>query len=130
MKITILFILLLVTMMGYAQDSIKQIANHPELERIAENIAREYNKQLSMREKQLLLFEDKLVEYMIEEQKVRTSNLKIREKISILKYNYNVETSDMADILTRTQHVLYKKMKPELQPVEPVMVKQASLSDN
>ena len=67
---------------------------------------------------------------MIEEQKIRTSSLDTKEKVNILKYNYKAETADMADILTRTQLDLYKKMKLDLQPIEPVVVGQLSSSDN
>lgn len=130
MKSLIFLTLMICTLSIYGQNPITQNNTNPELERIAEDLARKYDKELAMQEKQLVLFENKLVEYMIEEQKVRTSNLDTKEKVNILKYNYKAETLDMADILTRTQLDLYKKIKPELQPVEPVVVGQLSSSDD
>ncbi|SHJ11960.1 hypothetical protein [Aquimarina spongiae] len=104
------------------QNPFTQKSDNLKIKEEAKELAKEYDQQLGMTEDQLLQFEIKVEEYMINEKKIRDSNLNIKEKIKALKINLNKETSAMSNILTRIQYDLYKKIKPQYQSIDSVVV--------
>lgn len=122
--LTTLF-LLLITVTAFAQNPYHQKSND-EIEAQAVTITRKYDEQLGLTAKQEMLFKIKVAEYLINEQKIRNSNLSIKQKFRAIRKNSRRETADMGDILTRIQYRLYKKVKPEFQPVRPIIVGEVS----
>ncbi|MFD2565148.1 hypothetical protein [Aquimarina rubra] len=120
-----IFILFLSTM-AIAQNPLTQNMEDPQLEEEAKELTQKYDDQLGLTEKQILLFENKVEEYLINAKKIRNSNLKTKKKIAELKLNYAKESKDMGDILTNPQLDLYNDLKPKFQPINPVVVKKAS----
>ncbi|GAA4272005.1 hypothetical protein GCM10022258_12990 [Aquimarina gracilis] len=107
-----------------AQNPFTQNSHDIKIKKEAEKLSRKYDKRLGMIEDQLLKFEIKVEEFMINEKKIRESDLSTKEKINALRGNYAKETADMNDILTRPQYKLYRKLKPKFQPIDPVVVGQ------
>ena len=103
---------------GFSQDTFLQNSN-PQLEKQAEKIADLYNNELSLTSKQQMLFQKKVEEFLIRRDKIEKS-LTGTEKLKVLFEMQQQETAEMNDILTRPQLVVYKKMKPQIQPVETI----------
>lgn len=101
-----------------AQDTFLQESN-PQAKQEAIRLGEEYNKQLAFTGKQRLLFEKKVEEFLIRRQKIE-QEFKGREKLEMLYKLQERETKEMNDILTHAQLQLYKKIKPEFQPLETV----------
>ena len=100
---------------GLAQDPILQEDNET-LEDIAFNITETYNKELGLTGKQVILFQKKVEEYLIREERIHQS-LTGTTKLNRLHKLRELETLEMGDILTRPQLNLYKKLKPQIQPL-------------
>ncbi len=126
MRNTLIIFAVLISTLSFAQNPITQNSNNLELEQEARALTKKYNSQLALRAKQMNLFEIKVEEFLINEQKIRNSNLSTAQKLVELQKNYDMESADMGDILTRPQLKLYKKLKTEYQPIEPVVVKEAT----
>ncbi|WP_378175437.1 hypothetical protein [Aquimarina sp. SS2-1] len=126
MKHIVNMLIFFLSTIAFAQNPMTQNMEDPQLEKQAKELAQKYDDQLGLTEKQILLFENKIEEHLINSKKIRNSNLETKEKIAQLKINYAQESRDMGDILTKPQLDLYKKIKPKLQPINPVVVKQAS----
>ncbi len=125
MKNLLLALAFLFSSVVIAQNPMTQNMDDPKLEKEAKELTQKYNDQLGLTGKQVLLFETKVEEHLINAKKIRNSNLQTKEKIAELKLNYANESKDMGDILTKPQLDLYKKLKPEYQPIDPVVVKKA-----
>lgn len=124
-KPLLILILLLSTITVFAQNPYYQKSND-ELEAKAVTLTKKYDEQLGLTAKQQMLFKIKVGEYLINEQKIRNSNLSIKQKFRAIRKNSRKETADMGDILTRIQYRLYKKVKPQIQPVRPIVVGEVS----
>ncbi len=117
---------MVITTSVVGQNPLTQNSNNLKLEKEAKALTKKYNDQLALRAEQMNLFEIKVEEFLINEQKIRNSNLSTKQKLVDLRKNYDMESADMGDILTRPQLKLYKKLKPEYQAIEPVVVKKAN----
>ncbi|MHA7056975.1 hypothetical protein ACWGOQ_0007125 [Aquimarina sp. M1] len=126
MKNLVIAFALSMSAIALAQNPITQNMEDPKLEEEAKELTQKYNDQLGLTGKQILLFETKVEEYLINAKKIRNSNLQTEQKITELKLNYANESKDMGDILTKPQLDLYKKLKSTYQPIEPVVVKKPS----
>ncbi|MBP2830690.1 hypothetical protein J8281_00705 [Aquimarina sp. U1-2] len=126
MKTILLLVVIFVNTMVFSQNPLTQNSNNLELEQKARELTKKYNSQLALRAKQLNLFEIKVEEFLINEQKIRNSDMTVERKLVELEKNYEKETADIGDILTRPQLKLYKSLKEEYQPIAPVVVKEAT----
>ena len=120
MKRLLYITLFLVTTVAFAQDPYLQKSDE-ELEKIARDLTFEYNKQLALDSKQVPLFEKKVEEFLIREEKIRRS-LKGKPMLDAMVKLRLQETGEMANILTQPQLDLYKRVKAELQPLDVVDV--------
>ncbi len=118
MKALLSIALFFICVLGFAQDTFLQNSN-PQLEKQAEKIADRYNNELSLTSKQQMLFQKKVEEFLIRRDKIEKS-LTGKEKLKVLFEMQQEETAEMNDILTRPQMVVYKKVKPVIQPVDKV----------
>ena len=122
--ITVAF-LVMVSSMAVAQNPISQ-KTHNDLEAKAVTITKQYDEQLGLTAKQQMLFKIKVGEYLIKEQKIRQSDWSVKQKFRALRKNAKNETADMGDILTRIQYRMYKRIKPQYQPIRPIVVGEVS----
>ena len=118
---TVLFILGIVfTLQLSAQDPIMQKDNKA-LESIATKITKTYDDQLGLDGKQFTLFEKKVEEYLIREEKIH-NEFKGKTKLNMLYKLRKAETMGMRNVLTKPQFDLYKRLKPQIQPLAQVSV--------
>ncbi|UKM64047.1 hypothetical protein GSB9_00594 [Flavobacteriaceae bacterium GSB9] len=121
MKYLVSLILCLLALQINAQDPYLQ-NDHEALEDIAKKITMRYNKELALNGKQPLLFQKKVEEFLIREKNIRKRFS--GEVMLDLIYKLRVtETGEMANILTRQQLNLYKRIKPSIQPLQVVKAK-------
>ncbi|QAA80941.1 hypothetical protein EI546_03990 [Aequorivita sp. H23M31] len=118
MKNLFIVALLLIGFQSFAQDPYFQQSN-PEMKKKAIAITNEYNRELALSGEQEVLFQSKIEEYLIKREKIE-EEFKGKEKLNFLHDMQEQETADMNDILTRPQMEFYKKVKPEIQPLEVV----------
>lgn len=118
MKKSILLLFLIIGLSAYSQDPFLQETN-PRAREQAIEITNQYIPELSLTGKQQLLFQQKVEEYLIRRNNVE-ANTSGKEKLKLFYDLQQQETADMNDILTRPQLEIYKKIKPELQPLEEV----------
>lgn len=121
MKKFIIISLLLFTVKGLAQDTFFQEANE-RAKNEAYNITNEYNRHLSLTGEEQVLFQKKVEEFLIRRYKIE-KDFTGKEKLDLLLKMQIEETAEMNDILTRPQLELYKKIKPQIQPLETVTTK-------
>jgi hypothetical protein len=119
-RITLLFLLLSLTF-NHAQQYPPITDGSLKIEAKADSIADAYDRELSMTAKQKALFKLKVEDYLIRRQKIE-SKYEGRKELTALVELQVQETLDMNDILTRIQMKVYKRIKPEIQPLK--MVKQ------
>tara|TARA_Y100000780_G_C13614723_1_gene389996 strand:+ start:455 stop:826 length:372 start_codon:yes stop_codon:yes gene_type:complete len=118
---TVLFILSIVfSLQLSAQDPIMQKDNE-SLESIAMKITKTYDDQLGLDGKQFTLFEKKVEEYLIREEKIH-NEFKGETKLNMLYKLRKAETMEMRNVLTKPQFDLYKRIKPQIQPLAQVSV--------
>lgn len=103
-----------------AQDPYLQ-EGEKELEKVATDLMRRYQQELGMTVEQAILFRDKVEEFEIRRDEVKTRNLPVKEALRLLGAISRQETAEMANILTRPQLRVYRKLKSSLQPVELVV---------
>ncbi|MHA7843000.1 MAG: hypothetical protein ACX93I_06745 [Winogradskyella sp.] len=111
--ITICFISL--SIIGFSQDPVMQ-KNNESLETIATSITDKYDDKLALDAKQFMLFQKKVEEFLIREEKIHT-NYKGEEKLDRLYKLRKAESLEIRNILTKPQFTLYKRMKPQIQPL-------------
>ncbi|WP_299228250.1 hypothetical protein [uncultured Psychroserpens sp.] len=88
-----------------------------EIEAKTDKIADTYDAKLAMTAKQKVLFKLKVEDYLIKRQNIE-EKYDGRDELNAL-FNLQIqETADMNDILTRIQMQVYKKVKPEIQPLK------------
>ncbi|WP_426430356.1 hypothetical protein ACPX19_12570 [Winogradskyella sp. HB-48] len=119
--ITILF--LLFSIVGFSQDPIMQ-NNDESLESIATSITDKYDDQLALDAKQFILFQKKVEEFLIREEKIH-NNFKGEEKLNQLYKLRKAETLEMRNILTQPQFNLYKRLKTQIQPLAVIETKKS-----
>lgn len=118
MKYITTLLLILLTVQVNAQDPFLQ-KNDESIEQIAKSITEIYNKQLALNGKQPLLFQKKVEEFLIRERKIR-KQFSGKEMLDLIYKLRQTETGEMANILTRPQLNVYKRIKPSIQPLEVV----------
>jgi hypothetical protein len=90
--------------------------NNESLETIATSITDKYDDKLALDAKQFMLFQKKVEEFLIREEKIHT-NYKGEEKLDRLYKLRKAESLEIRNILTKPQFTLYKRMKPQIQPL-------------
>ena len=118
MKKIIFILSLFIGFTAFSQDPVFQKSN-ANAEEEAIKITNSYDLQLSLTEKQELLFQQKVQEFLIRKSKIE-DKFSGKEKLDLLYQMQQEETTEMNDILTRPQMVVYKKVKPSIQPLETV----------
>ncbi len=118
MKKLILILSIFIGFTAFSQDPVFQKSN-PKAEERAIEITNSYDLQLSLTEKQELLFQQKVAEFLIRRYKIE-SEFSGKEKLDLLYKLQREETAEMNDILTRPQMEVYKQVKPTIQPLETV----------
>ncbi|WP_178988479.1 hypothetical protein [Winogradskyella schleiferi] len=126
MKTTLFILTLLFTFNLSAQDPILQ-KNNEALQATATKIAKTYDDQISLDGKQFILFEKKIEEFLIKEEDIH-ENFEGEEKLNLLYKLRKAETMEMRNILTQPQFDLYRRIKPQLQPL--AMVNTDDKTDN
>ncbi|MFL1895292.1 hypothetical protein ACJRPK_06290 [Aquimarina sp. 2-A2] len=121
MKTLFTGILIFLAVQTYSQNPYTQNSD-AEMEAHAKELADWYNDELGFTETQWLKFERKVEEHLINEKKIRNSQLSVKEKIAALKENYYAETQGMNDILTQPQMEVYRRVKQNYQKIAPVVV--------
>lgn len=93
-----------------------------QMEIAAKNEVQKWEEELSLRSKQMVLMEKKLVEFAIKRKKVLSANITKEEKLETLKDLKILETREIRDILTKPQYDRYlllmeqEARNPEKQP--------------
>lgn len=116
MKNLFIITFLLIGFNSFSQDTFFQESN-PEAKKEAIKITNEYNRELALTGKQQLLFQKKVEKFLIERHKIE-KEFSGKEKLNLLLKMQTEETAEMNDVLTRLQLNLYKKIKPNIQPLE------------
>lgn len=111
--ITICFIS--ISIIGFSQDPVMQ-KNNESLETIATSITDKYDDKLALDAKQFMLFQKKVEEFLIREENIH-ANYKGEEKLDRLYKLRKAESLEIRNILTKPQFTLYKRMKPQIQPL-------------
>ncbi|WP_369994588.1 hypothetical protein [Winogradskyella sp.] len=113
---TLIFILAVAfTLQLSAQDPIMQ-KDSESLETIATTITKEYDDQLGLDGKQFTLFQKKVEEFLIREEKLHQSYVG-KEKLDMIYKLRKAETMEMRNILTQPQFDLYRRIKSQIQPI-------------
>ncbi len=122
MKINVTILMMFCITLATAQNPYTQKSNNLKIKQRAKQLSKQYDRELGMTEDQLLRFEIKVEEHLINETKIRKSNQAVENKILALKNNLNKETLSMGDILTRTQYQRYKEIKSRYQSIDSIVV--------
>lgn len=85
----------------------------------ADKITAEYNKHLRLNGIQIPLFKNKIAHYLVLADEIKKNNEGREELNALIEMQAN-ESLAMNDILTLYQYRLYKKLKPEIQPLKMV----------
>jgi len=115
MKKTLIIFAVMFSSILSAQDVYTQ-QNTEAHDAEAEQITKEYNKQLSFDADQFVLFEKKIEEFLIKRAKIE-DRYQGKEKLDMLYRMQARETVEMKNILTRPQLKVYKRIKNEIQPI-------------
>lgn len=115
MKTLIYILAVAFTLQLSAQDPIMQ-KDSESLETIATTITKEYDDQLGLDGKQFTLFQKKVEEFLIREEKLHQSYVG-KEKLDMIYQLRKAETMEMRNILTQPQFDLYRRIKTQIQPI-------------
>ncbi|MDC7999856.1 hypothetical protein POV26_02305 [Aequorivita todarodis] len=115
MKKLISILILFIGFSAFPQDPFLQKSN-PEAKKEAIKITNRYIPELALTGEEQLLFQQKVEEFLIRKHKIE-AEFSGKEKLDLLYQLQQLETDDMQDILTREQLQVYKKIKPEIQPL-------------
>ncbi|MBA6154472.1 hypothetical protein [Gelidibacter maritimus] len=83
----------------------------------ADNITAQYNEHLGLTGVQIPLFKNKVAHYLVLADEIKRDHDGREELDALVEMQAN-ETLAMNDILTLYQYRLYKKIKPEIQPLK------------
>ncbi|WP_412560915.1 hypothetical protein [Winogradskyella sp. MIT101101] len=115
MKTLIYILALAFTIQLSAQDPIMQ-KDSEALESVATSITKKYDDQLGLDGKQFTLFQKKVEEFLIREEKLHEAYTG-KEKLDMIYNLRKAETMEMRNILTQPQFDLYRRIKPQIQPI-------------
>ena len=115
MKTLIFIFAVAFTLQLSAQDPIMQ-KDSESLETIATTITKEYDDRLGLDGKQFTLFQKKVEEFLIREEKLHQSYVG-KEKLDLIYKLRKAETMEMRNILTQPQFDLYRRIKSQIQPI-------------
>lgn len=115
MKTLIFIFAVAFTLQLSAQDPIMQ-KDSESLETIATTITKEYDDRLGLDGKQFTLFQKKVEEFLIREEKLHQSYVG-KEKLDMIYKLRKAETMEMRNILTQPQFDLYRRIKSQIQPI-------------
>ncbi|MBO6880274.1 hypothetical protein [Winogradskyella sp.] len=115
MKTLIYILALAFTIQLSAQDPIMQ-KDSEALESVATSITKKYDDQLGLDGKQFTLFQKKIEEFLIREEKLHETYTG-KEKLDMIYNLRKAETMEMRNILTQPQFDLYRRIKPQIQPL-------------
>lgn len=113
MKKLLMLCMLIVSYGSFAQD----YGSAMTIDEEADSLANVYDNQLALTAKQFLLFKNEL-KSTLEKRKLIEQRYSGKEKLDQLVTLQAYETAAMGDILTRIQFRRYKRIKPQLQPLE------------
>lgn len=116
------FLSVLFSTLSWSQNPLTQDLHNLNIKEQATSLRNAYDKELILMGEQELLFENKIEEYLINAKKIRESNLSLQEKMKAYNENYNQETADMSDILSKPQYQVYKNIKPTYQPLDSIHI--------
>lgn len=112
-----LFLIVFSLTFGFAQQYPPLSDGSPEIEAKAHYITEAYDNELAMTAKQKALFKLKVEDYLIRRKEIE-SKYEGKEELTVLAKLQTNETLNMNDILTRIQMKVYKRIKPEIQPLK------------
>lgn len=118
MKSLVIIAFLMIGVQGIAQDTFFQNSNKKAKDE-AVKITNAYDRQLALDGEQILLFQQKVEEFLIRRYKIE-KEFSGKEMLDLLYAMQAEETREMNNILTHAQLQLYKKIKPQIQPLEVV----------
>ncbi|AZQ44250.1 hypothetical protein [Nonlabens ponticola] len=117
MKNLTLLLLLMGCLQLSAQAYVEPYADQ-EISQEAKNLALEFDQELSLTERQLMLTERKNEEFIKRYQEViDDDSIDVSLKNNLLSDLYREQGREMADILTRPQLLVYSRIRDELQPL-------------
>ncbi len=116
MKKILGLLVLFISFTSFSQDPYLQESSVKAKEQAIE-ITNEYTPELGLSGEQQLLFQQKVEEFLIRRYKIE-NEISGREKLELLYQLQQEETAEMNDILTRPQLLVYKEVKPRIQPLE------------
>ena len=116
MKTILLTFVTFFTIQTFGQE---RLFNYTErtIKKEAQELATAYNKELSLNENQIRIFEIKIDKFL-KRRKQLESVLVGRELLTALYHVRMKEINEMSTILTREQLETYDKVKKELQPLQ------------
>ncbi len=117
-NLLLLITILMAPIIVMAQDTFFQNSNE-NVRSEAIRITTEYNRELAFSGEQELLFRQKVEEFLIRKNEIEKA-FSGQKKIDLLSALQREETREMNDILTRLQLEFYRKVKPQIQPLETV----------
>ncbi len=118
MKNLVRVLFLFISFTAFSQDPFLQNSNEMA-EQEAKEITNKYIPELGLTGEQTLLFQQKVEEFLIRRNKIE-AEYSGKEKLNFLFQLQLEETAEMGDILTRPQLQVYKKVKPQFQPLDKV----------
>lgn len=119
-NILLLFTIVLSAGTAYGQDPFFQEGSQ-ETEKRARALTEKYQPELVMTGTQTRLFERKVSEFLIRADKIKQTELPIKEKLQLLQELSIQENGEMANILSRPQVKRYVKIKYNIQPIAMVV---------
>ncbi|AYN68119.1 hypothetical protein D1013_12425 [Euzebyella marina] len=87
----------------------------------AKSLTRAYQPELVLGSDQVLLFQKKLEEFLIRENKIQKAEMSPEDKMFLLSQLADQQRAEMSNILTRPQLRRYEKVKDQIQPVSVVV---------
>ena len=121
MKSLIIFFMMFTAAIVNAQDTYMQKTSLKQ-DSIAKNLTATYTDKLALSGKQQLLFQKKVEQFLIEKQKIE-NDMSGKVKLDALYKIGQEENAEMRDVLTQEQYDLYVRIKPSIQPLEKVNLK-------
>lgn len=115
MKSYIIAILLCSSIHVFSQDVFFQEST-PEVKERAIKFTDEYNKELALDGDQILLFQQKVEEFLIRRDKI-DKEFSGKARLYMLVKLQDQENAEMHNVLTRPQLEVYKKIHPLIQPI-------------
>ncbi|WP_223034392.1 hypothetical protein [Hanstruepera marina] len=116
MKTILITLVTFFTIQTFGQERLSRFTERT-IDSEAKALATEYNKELSLNDDQIRIFEIKIDKFL-KRRKQLESNLVGRELLTALYHVRMKEINEMSTILTYNQLKTYDKVKQELQPLQ------------